>query len=209
MATFRTVNLIADADSRLFPTVNVVTEQDEDNPFEEVLQTNDPEDGTFATWQVSGDSVTGLKTVYVASYTLPSAGNIALDDTDDTSLNFIASRYGSVSITSCAVLTSISFPTLDRATSFFLNDNTSLTTVSLPSGLLRVDGNFIAANCALSQASVNAILVRLAALDGTAGTTSYDNKTIDMTLGTSAAPSAPGLAAKTTLEGRGCTVNVN
>jgi hypothetical protein len=61
----------------------------------------------------------------------------------------------------------------------------------------------------LDQASVDGILVSLAALDGTNGTTAYSNKTVNLSGGTSSAPSATGLAAKATLVGRGCTVNTN
>lgn len=71
MATLRTVKFVADGDSRILKTVNVVTEQDADNPFEEVLQTDDDEGGTFATWQDSGGSVADLQTVFVDGYTPP------------------------------------------------------------------------------------------------------------------------------------------
>ena len=54
----------------------------------------------------------------------------------------------------------------------------------------------------------NGILVRLAALDGTAGTTTYSSKTVSI-LGTSSTPSATGLAAKAVLQARSCTVNTN
>jgi hypothetical protein len=63
-------------------------------------------------------------------------------------------------------------------------------------------------SCALNQASVDDLLVRLAALDGTGLTTAYSSKTVTI-LGTSAAPSATGLAAKATLAARGCTVTHN
>jgi hypothetical protein len=61
----------------------------------------------------------------------------------------------------------------------------------------------------LDQASVDGILVRLAALDGTNGTTAYSSKTILLNGGTSATPSATGIAAKATLVARGCTVTTN
>ena len=57
-------------------------------------------------------------------------------------------------------------------------------------------------------ASVDDLLVRLAALDGTGLTTAYSSKTVTIR-GTSAAPSATGLAAKATLAARGCTVTHN
>lgn len=57
-------------------------------------------------------------------------------------------------------------------------------------------------NCALDQTSVDAILTTINA----AGTS---NGTLGLNGGTNAIPSATGLAAKTALEGRGWTVNVN
>jgi len=85
-----------------------------------------------------------------------------------------------------------------------------MTTVGtfLPS-IKQINGDISFENCALNQASVDAILVKLASLDGSNGTTSYDYKSIVLHNGTNAIPSATGLAAKTTLEGRGCNVYVN
>ncbi len=91
---------------------------------------------------------------------------------------------------------------------FYGGDSAALETIDI-SGLLSLNGNFNASGCALTQAGVDAILVRLAAMDGTAGTTSYDNWTVDLSGGTSASPSGTGATAKTTLEGRGNTVTVN
>ncbi len=69
--------------------------------------------------------------------------------------------------------------------------------------------NFIFTGAKLTQASVDSILARLAALDGTGGTTSFQNATIDLSGGTSSTPSAGGLTSKATLVGRGCTVTTN
>lgn len=90
-----------------------------------------------------------------------------------------------------------------------LSGMTSLTTLTITSALKSVGGNFNMFGCALNQASVDSILVRLAALDGTGGTTSYDGHTVNLGGGTNATPSATGLTAKATLEGRGNTVTVN
>jgi hypothetical protein len=57
-------------------------------------------------------------------------------------------------------------------------------------------------NCALDQTSVDNILVSL----DTAG---QSNGTVNIDGGTSAAPSATGLAAKVSLEGKGWTVVTN
>ena len=111
---------------------------------------------------------------------------------------------------SLSVLTSLDVSALQSVGgSFSPNSLDALTSLDV-SGLLAVLSNyFTVTGAALTQATVNAILVKLASLDGTAGTTSFDNGTVDLSGGTSASPSAPGLAAKATLEGRGNTVTVN
>ena len=85
---------------------------------------------------------------------------------------------------------------------------TTLDTAFLPS-ILRIDGNVDFAGCGLNEASIDAILVTLASLDGSDGTTSFDSRTINLNMGTNAIPSGTGLAAKAVLELRSCTVNVN
>lgn len=106
----------------------------------------------------------------------------------------------------CTGLTS--FPTLDfsSATSFVSawEDCTGLT--SFPSNSLDncTATNFTYAwrNCALSQEDVDNILVSLDAKGGTGGTVHIDG-------GTSSNPSAIGLVAQASLEGKGWTVVVN
>ena len=87
---------------------------------------------------------------------------------------------------------------------------TSMTSVGtfLPS-VVQIDSDVNFQNCALDQESIDAILVKLASLDGSGGTTSYDSRTITLNNGTNAYPSETGLAAISTLEGRGCTVYYN
>lgn len=118
----------------------------------------------------------------------------------------------SIVISSCASLTSVDLPaieTLLSATSISLISGTAaLTTFTIGSTLKRVEGSVVLSSCALLVASVDSILVRLAALDGTGGTTAYSSKTVTIT-GTSATPSATGLSAKSTLVARGCTVTNN
>lgn len=95
----------------------------------------------------------------------------------------------------------------------------NLTTLNIGTSLLRAEtvntsgvglnvGNFILTSCSLNQTSVDNLLVELAKLDGTNGTTLLSNRTITIT-GTSSAPSATGIAAKSTLISRGCTVTTN
>jgi hypothetical protein len=105
---------------------------------------------------------------------------------------------------------SIAFPVIQNIAGDFesTGGTDALRSITLGASLLTITGNVVFASCALTEASVDGVLVRLAALDGTAGTTSFDGKTVTLT-GTSSPPSAVGLAAKVTLEGRGNTVTVN
>jgi len=121
-------------------------------------------------------------------------------------------------------LTSITFPSIIRIKSsssslligWGTGNCTNLNTFSFGSGLLEFSGNdagttgsFSIVGAALNQASVDNILVRFAALDGTAGTVAFSNRSVQITGGTSSTPSASGLAAKSTLVARGCTVTNN
>jgi hypothetical protein len=116
-------------------------------------------------------------------------------------------------------LTSVSLPmikvigatTASGSVISLISGTAALTTFTLPSSLRRVGnggGNVVITSAALTQASVDSILVQLAALDGTAGTIAFSSRTVTIT-GTSSTPSATGLAAKATLQARGCTVTNN
>lgn len=108
-------------------------------------------------------------------------------------------------------LTSISFGALEAMTSTVFTmptTSTSLTSFSFANTLKIFNSNFVTTSNSLNQASVDNILIRLAALDGTNGTVAYSSKTVTIT-GGAATPSAAGLAAKAILVGRGCTVTNN
>jgi hypothetical protein len=103
------------------------------------------------------------------------------------------------------------FPVLEYCANLYCVNNTSLTTLSgdfMPS-LLWLDGEVNFRGCQLDQASIDKILVKLASLDGTNGTSSYQYRNIYLDQGSNQSPSETGLAAKSTLEGRGCNVYVN
>ena len=123
-------------------------------------------------------------------------------------LTALATIGTSVAI-SAAVLTTLSLPGLLRVGTTFTITAASMTTFSMNAGLLQIGGNFTMTGMALNQASVDGILVSLAALDGTGGTTAYSGFTVNLSGGTSSAPSATGIAAGVTLTGRGCTVITN
>lgn len=121
---------------------------------------------------------------------------------------------GNIAPATMGNLTTLTFPVIEvigSSSSISINIITAmaaLSTFTLGSTLQRVEGNVIMTSNALLVASVDGILVRLAALDGTGLTTAYSSKTVTIT-GTSATPSATGLAAKATLVARGCTVTHN
>lgn len=123
-------------------------------------------------------------------------------------LTLLSSITGAVAA-SFASLATLSLPALTTVTSTFTITAANLVTFSMNTGLLNIGGNFTMTGMKLNQASVDGILVRLAALDGTGGTTSYNNRTVNLSGGTSSAPSATGLTAKATLQARGCTVTTN
>lgn len=114
------------------------------------------------------------------------------------------------------VLTTVETPVLERLTQDAGNGNSlvlegdtmALTTWLCPSTLLEVHVGIKVTAAAFDEASVDSWLVRLAAMDGTLGTVSYDNQTIQF-LGGCAPPGAAGLAAIPILEARGNTVLTN
>ena len=135
------------------------------------------------------------------------------------SLPALTTVGGGFNPSSMAALTSLSVPAIERIGTAITSGNAiqinagtgALTTFELPATLKQVGdtaGNVVITSAALNQASVDSILIRLAALNGTGGTMAFSNRTVTIT-GTSAAPSSTGLAAKATLVARGCTVTHN
>ena len=144
-----------------------------------------------------------------------SISNLALETLSFPSLTTVGNYTFGIQISANDTMTSISLPAIEtigtsapQTDSIHVTEGGALTSFTLGPNLRFVRGNVILDDAALNQASVDNILVRLAALDGTGSTTSYDNKTVTIT-GTAAHPSATGLAAKATLEARGNTVTVN
>ena len=135
------------------------------------------------------------------------------------SLPALTTVGGTFNPNSKAALTSLSLPavevigaTLTSGNAIQINNSTAaLTSFTLPTTLKQVGGsagNVTITSAALDQASVDNILERLAALDGTNGTVAFSSRTVTIT-DTSSTPSAAGLAAKATLVARGCTVTHN
>jgi hypothetical protein len=120
------------------------------------------------------------------------------------------------SITSATSLTTINMPkvkfwTGGGANSVNITGAPNLQTFTVNQTPMYYALNFICTGAALNQASVDGILVALAYQDGVANAPypAWSNKTVNLSGGTSATPSATGLAAKATLVARGCTVTHN
>lgn len=127
-----------------------------------------------------------------------------------TTMSLPALAYvGTTVAISAAVLTTLSLPALVGVGTTFAITAANMVTFSMGATLKSIGGNFTMTGMKLDQASVDGILVSLAALDGTGGTTAYSGFTVNLSGGTSSAPSATGLAAAVTLTGRGCTVTTN
>jgi hypothetical protein len=123
-------------------------------------------------------------------------------------LSLLQNVVGAVTA-SFAALTTLSFPAIVSFGAAVTFTAANLVTFSMGATLKSVGGNWTMTGMKLDQASVDGILVSLAALDGTGGTTAYSSKTVNLSGGTSATPSATGLAAKAVLVARGCTVTNN
>ena len=111
-----------------------------------------------------------------------------------------------IQVTAGANPQTLNFDSLEYITNTFDISMSNLTSFSLPS--LKYMANSYSASfyTSLDQTSVDNVLVAFAALDGTAGTTLWNSGTINIA-GSNATPSATGLAAISTLTGRGIFVN--
>jgi hypothetical protein len=124
---------------------------------------------------------------------------------------------GSISLGTMSSLTTVSFPSLVTVNGL-INITSSatgsnLTNFSIGSGLKHIGGNVTITGQKLTAASIENILVRLAALDGTSSTISYETgRTVNLSGGTSSGLSAlttNASNARATLLARGVTVTLN
>lgn len=157
--------------------------------------------GSFTIGANATISMTSLETIQ---------GNLTFQGTPPTTFtnNSLLILSGGLNYTG-ANMTSITLDNLKILGSVNLSPGTGanlFTTFSF-ANIKEVLGNFTTnTTIGLSQASVDHILIRLAALDGTNGTTRYQNRTVTVR---GAAPSAAGLTARATLIARGCTVTTS
>lgn len=127
-----------------------------------------------------------------------------------TTIAFTSLQYVGGAISGSAPnLTSLTFPALVTVVGIIQPTAANLVTFSFGSTLKSLGANVVLTGMKLNQASVDGILVSLAALDGTGGTTAWSSKTVNLSGGTSSAPSGTGTAAAAVLTGRGCTVTTN
>lgn len=167
--------------------------------FPALIAVNSACSPTFA----AATSLTLTALTYVGVNFIPTCASAT--SVDISSLSYLGGSFQP----SFATLATLNLPAITVIGGSVSITAANLVTFSLGTGLLSVAGNFTLTGAKLNQASVDNILVRLAALDGTGGTTAYSSKTINVSGGTSSAPSATGLTAKATLQGRGCTVTTN
>jgi hypothetical protein len=123
-----------------------------------------------------------------------------------TTINLPSLKYvlGDFNISSLPSLTTFNVNSLEFVSGQFVIQNNGFFTMPIPSSIKGL-GNFVYINN-LSQAYVDASLIKLASLDGTNGTLIFRNANVSI-LGTP--PSAAGLTAKATLISRGCSVTTN
>jgi hypothetical protein len=167
-------------------------------------------------------NLTGTATMSVDLSALEKVyGTFNLATFSTVNLNALKEVTDALTITPGAASTVISLPNIVSIATKRFQDSTlainiagtGVTSFTFGTTLKRVGcetaGNVSISNHALTQASVDNILVRLAALDGTNGTYVFKNRYVSVGGGTSSTPSATGLAAKATLVARGCGVSHN
>lgn len=136
----------------------------------------------------------------------------ALASVSFPSLKYIA---GAVSFATMAALETISFPVVitygSTITANSALGNVANVTLGTVGTLKAITGASInISGQKLTAASVNGILALLVSLDGTGGTTLWGaGKTVNLSGGTSSAPTGQGLVDKATLQARGATVTTN
>jgi hypothetical protein len=153
-------------------------------------------------------SAPALPSLVTANYIQISGNGLMEDGYNFSSLVTVNSAMNFDNNASLTV--SPTFPLLQSINGAFTMDSNPLLTsgLSFPS-LKTLNGNFSVNGCGFNVTTINNLLVKLASLDGTGGTTSYDNRLVYVNGGTNAVPTGAGLAAITTLESRGCTVYKN
>lgn len=125
-----------------------------------------------------------------------------------SSISFPTLVAGSIGFSGIPTLTTVDLPLLETAIyqmmgALTFSNNSSLTTVNIPSLISIPNNSYLNwTGNAFSQQTVDNILVRMVATNAT-------NGYLDLSQGTSAAPSQTGLDAKSVLQGRGWSIQTN
>lgn len=127
-----------------------------------------------------------------------------------TTLSFASLAYFNGSFTPVLnTLATLALPSLLNFAGTFNPGLIGLTAFSMNAGLRVFNSNFLLEGAKLTQASVDGILVSLSLLNGTGFTTLYSGRTINLSGGTSSAPSSVGLTAKAILVANSNSVTTN
>lgn len=150
---------------------------------------------------IPGNNIPSLTTVNLTGCT--ALQELRLDDSEFS--GGIPSLSGLTSLTlidfdQCGISGIIDLTGLPALENLDFSGNTAITSIIIADTQPILDFN--AYNCALTETAVDDILVVLS-------NNGESNGNVDLDGGTSSAPGATGLAAKTVLEGNGWTVTVN
>jgi hypothetical protein len=156
---------------------------------------------TSITLPVNATSLTGINSIYPVSTNL-------------TTLNLsqLSGFLPGLTLAGCPALTTLNISNFtsigDKGTNgcamYFDSTCSALTSFAIPAGVLSITGPFDVSGLTIPAAQIDAMFIKLASLDGTAGTTLYQNKAVKI-LGTNRA-TATSLTARNLLIARGCTV---
>jgi hypothetical protein len=159
--------------------------------------------------KVFASTAAGTQTLSIVSYPVINIGSFGGFSGTLSSITITDLTYLELTLSNINTLVTVDVPGLTSMINtgmfpnLYFSQCPSLTTLNIPALISVGDSiNISWTGNAFSQATVDHILVKFAAASG-------NNCNLQLTGGTSAAPSAIGLAAKATLQGRGWTVTTN
>jgi len=171
-------------------------------------------------FQLSGGALTiqlaGLTSLLMPNFlfALSTAAFNSMASLTSISLPSLEFFGGTVTVSGCSSLTTVSFPgVVNIIGNITMNSgNGALQNVILgtPGITKAMSASINISSQALTAASVNRILALLVSLDGTNGTTLWGSgRILNVSGGTSSAPTGQGVTDKATLQARGTTITTN